>query len=246
LKLSVNTDKQTYTKRDKVSLTFETDKILTDSILPNLAVAIIDDNDIQPDTMTNILAEILLASELKGRIDNPAFYLQLTNEAELAADLLMLTHGWRRYDMPATMRGKFQMPETLPELSQSIAGHVRKGAIINSDAVGTDIQLLSYSGNGKSSYNFVKTDSAGNFLFDGFEMPDSSYFALQALNKKGKKGTLELSYDTVRYPETNEYLPIPFRALQYSNLHSLSLNEDVWVLKNYVQKADINILPRTG
>jgi len=41
----------------------------------------------------------LLSSELKGYIENPAYYLQDNNVSATALDYLMLTHGWRRYNL---------------------------------------------------------------------------------------------------------------------------------------------------
>jgi len=46
----------------------------------------------------NIMTNLLLSSELKGYIANPAYYFEKEdNKHSLALDLLMMTQGWRRY-----------------------------------------------------------------------------------------------------------------------------------------------------
>lgn len=46
----------------------------------------------------NILTDLLLSSELKGFIANPAYYFESEdNEHQKALDLLMMTQGWRKY-----------------------------------------------------------------------------------------------------------------------------------------------------
>ncbi|HBX20200.1 MAG TPA: hypothetical protein DEF88_07115, partial [Porphyromonadaceae bacterium] len=40
-----------------------------------------------------------------------------------ALDALMMTQGWRRYDIPAVLRGDIQTPDAFaPEVSQQISG----------------------------------------------------------------------------------------------------------------------------
>jgi hypothetical protein len=46
----------------------------------------------------NILCNLLLSSELKGYIENPAYYFEADDHLHrIALDLLMLTQGWTRY-----------------------------------------------------------------------------------------------------------------------------------------------------
>jgi len=90
----------------------------------NLSVSITDDRDIKPDSMSTILSSLLLSSELKGYIENPAYYLHDNPQSEYALDLLMLTHGWRRYNIPAVVKGKYEFPKKIFEQSKGITGTV--------------------------------------------------------------------------------------------------------------------------
>lgn len=52
---------------------------------------------------TNILAEILLASEIRGYVPNASWFFESNDvEHQRALDLLMMTQGWRRYDWTET------------------------------------------------------------------------------------------------------------------------------------------------
>ena len=42
---------------------------------------------------------LLLTSDLRGHIENPAYYFRDDIEAALSLDMLMITQGWRRYDI---------------------------------------------------------------------------------------------------------------------------------------------------
>jgi len=55
-----------------------------------------------------ILANLLLSSDLKGYIKNPCFYFCDDNEEAFEAlDILMMTHGWRRFDVEKVAAGDY-------------------------------------------------------------------------------------------------------------------------------------------
>lgn len=69
-----------------------------DSLLTNMSIAITDVN-VAYDNSNSIYSQLLLSSELKGNIANPAYYLANNNEITQAhLDLVMLTNGWRKYN----------------------------------------------------------------------------------------------------------------------------------------------------
>ena len=51
-----------------------------------------------PETQT-IFSDLLLSGDVKGKIHNPAYYLMSDADSVTAnLDLVMLTHGWRKFD----------------------------------------------------------------------------------------------------------------------------------------------------
>lgn len=80
---------------------------LNDSMPANFSLAITD-AAIGTDNDNNIISHLLLASELRGKIYNPAYYF--SNNSDSVAqhlDLVMLTHGWRRFKWNEIVQGKF-------------------------------------------------------------------------------------------------------------------------------------------
>jgi hypothetical protein len=71
-----------------------------------LSIAVTD-AAIEKDTTDNIISHFLLSSDLKGKINNPAYYFSNnTDSAAQHLDLVMLTNGWRRFKWEDVVRGK--------------------------------------------------------------------------------------------------------------------------------------------
>lgn len=80
---------------------------IEDSMLTNLSVAVTDAALGRQQYQDNIISRMLLTGELKGYVHNPAYYF--SNNSDSTAkhlDLVMLTHGWRRYNWNLLSRGR--------------------------------------------------------------------------------------------------------------------------------------------
>jgi hypothetical protein len=78
-----------------------------DSLYANLSVSVTDAG-IDEDSSDNIISHLLLTGELKGKINNPAYYFLNNSDSIMQQlDLVMLTHGWRRFDWEKVLNGKF-------------------------------------------------------------------------------------------------------------------------------------------
>lgn len=70
---------------------------IPDTSLASLSLSVID-GDGAYDSSSQIITHFLLSGELKGYIHNPAYYFSDKGDSAAAAlDLVMLTHGWRRF-----------------------------------------------------------------------------------------------------------------------------------------------------
>ncbi len=68
-----------------------------DSTLANLSLAITDGN-VNGITEDNIFSSLLLTSDIKGYVHNPAYYFTADEDSlNNQLDLVMLTNGWRRF-----------------------------------------------------------------------------------------------------------------------------------------------------
>lgn len=82
------------------------------SVPPNMEGASfsvsVTDAAIEKDTASTIISHFLLTSELKGRINNPAYYFSAKNDTVAQhLDLVMMTSGWRRFRWEDVARGRF-------------------------------------------------------------------------------------------------------------------------------------------
>ncbi len=92
-------------KKEKNTIEIE----VSDTLFSNMSVAITD-ADLPTDSSSNIVSDLLLSGDVKGYIHNPAFYFSNNSDSVVHfLDLVMLTHGWRRFNWKKVTAG--QMPD---------------------------------------------------------------------------------------------------------------------------------------
>ena len=97
-----------------------------DTLGASLSVAVTD-SAIPSDSSNNIVSQFILSSDLKGYINNPAYYFSNTSDSVAGQlDLVMLTNGWRRYQWDEIIAGN------LPKLKyQQETNYIRiRGTIL--------------------------------------------------------------------------------------------------------------------
>ncbi|MDR0796000.1 MAG: carboxypeptidase-like regulatory domain-containing protein, partial [Tannerella sp.] len=160
----------------------------------HFSVSITDDADIAIDSTTTILSSLLLSSELKGYIENPAWYLKDNIQSTTALDYLMMTHGWRRYNIPEVIKGNTEVPEIPFQTGQQISGKVR--GFLFRPVAGSEVLIVAE----EEGYGLTTTDEKGIFMFQDFEYPDSASFMIQALSRRGSSN-VELVLDEEPFPK---------------------------------------------
>lgn len=200
-KVECISDRPSYDSRQKVILNVA----LKGFTLPegDYAVSVTDDHSVKPDTLSSIESNLLLASELCGNIEAPEYYFQKNDSyADIALDALLLTQGWRRYDVPSVLRGKYAEPSVPVEIGQEVSGSVRHlltQRAYNSASISLLVPQFGYA-------NSFMADSSGIFRCNGFDFPDSTLFVLQSFTGKGKP-ILNLRFHEADYPPTHIRLP---------------------------------------
>lgn len=201
VKVTFRTDKAHYRKRDKVVSTLSS--IDSEGYL---SVSVTDDQDGAIDSSVTLLSTLLLSSELKGYIEEPAYYLQDTPASVIALDYLMMTHGWRRYTIPEAVKGNPELPHIPYQTSQRISGRVK--SLWRTNPV-PDSEIVMMTEN--EDIILTSTDGNGEFLFDEFEYPDSTSYFIQALSKKGSS-RVELVMDRESFPKLTYAYQRPIMA----------------------------------
>ncbi|MBA3665030.1 MAG: hypothetical protein H0W61_12590 [Bacteroidetes bacterium] len=100
LNLSVETEKEKYLPREKIKMTLTVKDERGLPMPANLSMAVVNDQllSFADDKSGNILSQLLLQQDLKGKIEEPAFYFNKKEvKSAQALDYLMLTSGWRRF-----------------------------------------------------------------------------------------------------------------------------------------------------
>jgi len=93
LEVTVNADRKEFSTRDKINLMINhTQRGQPTAADFSISVYQADSAELNDD----IAANLWLTSELKGKIDYPSWFLK--NASSEATDILMLTHGWRRFN----------------------------------------------------------------------------------------------------------------------------------------------------
>jgi hypothetical protein len=136
---------------------------LKDTLLANLSVAVYDPQTAEKDAHT-IVSGFLLSNELRGYIHNPAYYVDADNpKRNEHIDLLMLTHGWRRFNWEALTKGIF--PELKFSLRDDFVGV--KGKFIESANLLPDSSLLNMVVvQSDSTARYFTTVTVGNNPFE--------------------------------------------------------------------------------
>jgi len=82
---------------------------IPDSLNTDFSVSVTDAG-LGYDTTHNIITDFLLSSDLKGYISNPAYYFSGNSDSiNFYLDLLMRTHGWRRFKWEDILAGKLPL-----------------------------------------------------------------------------------------------------------------------------------------
>lgn len=203
--ITAQTNLPEYGQREEIKASFKIEDIEHNPLIGNFSIAVTDDNDVSMDTCNNILSELLLRSELKGYIENPAYYFSntATKKSTLDLDVLMMTQGWSRYNVVNALNGSYIMPEQEPERSTTITGIAKGGLTMNKGGKGFPVQLISMK---NLFFLTTETDENGRFKFDRFELPDSTALVLQANTLKGGSH-VELLVDETTYPDIRLTVP---------------------------------------
>jgi len=193
-KVSCTMDRDVHPTRSLVEYTVNITDESGDPLQGNISVSVTDNHVVAVDTTSNILTSLLLSSDLRGNIPDPAFYFQKNTRSAWVLDLLMLTQGWRRYVTERILLHDFMRPDSLYEKGYEISGTVKD--YWERPVGNVSVSLLSLKGD---YFGFADTDRNGRFYLHDGEATDSTWFMLQTAPQSGKKN-LELTVDKGLFP----------------------------------------------
>ena len=203
--IRVTLDKNIYSFRSPVKLALSLQNQTDTAIAGRFSIAVTEDKTVKTDTLAdNICSSLLLTSDLKGYIEDPGHYFNgATHTVDPKIDLVMLTHGWTRFDVPSVLKGKPAPMDFYLEKGQSFSGK-----ITNFFGHGAKDAQLIVIGMKNNIFMTTTANDKGQFVVDGLMFPDSTTFIVQARSKKGHS-TVELQMDRDHYPAVQSMYPFP-------------------------------------
>lgn len=174
-------EKSAFDKRGKNEILLN----VPDSLPATFSVSITDLN-IDDDRSNNIISHLILTGDLKGNVYKPSYYFSNNSDSiSKQIDLVMLTHGWRRFKWDDMMAGKFReiiYPKDTSYLS--ILGKIN--GVASSRLKDSANIILMFKRNGRKKTFITPINLLGEFsdptalLFDTtvlfYELPKSKGF----------------------------------------------------------------------
>lgn len=170
--------------------TFEIE--IDDTLLSNLSLSVTDAAIGRQTYGDNIYSRVLLTGDIKGYVHNPAYYFSNTSDSVAAhLDLVMLTHGWRKYNWSDLARAKkpvLKYPnESFLTLNAKVFG------VSSASPLRSDEEILVFLQQKDSSRQFLQMAKTG---LDKFSTPNIIFYDTAVLHyqfAKDKKAEQEMS-----------------------------------------------------
>lgn len=189
---------------------------MPDSLIGSYSVSIVDDERVlHHSTASNIVSSLLLTSDLKGYIHNPDFYLaQNDKSTRVALDLLMMTHGWRRFSWTETLANRFPAIKFRDKNYIQISGNIFSQKTKKPVTSG-EVNFIYRTKDSSTDFLQVAVDEKGGFEIDNLSYQDTAAFSFQLNSQKNKEKEIliELIKDSIDYflysnkLETKRYEP---------------------------------------
>ena len=217
---TISSSVKRFSPREMVQLDFAIKGSSGKAVKGDFVVSVTDSELLKEnENADNIFSYMLLNSELKGHIENPKYYFEGSdNVRNERLDLVMLTHGWRRYNISSILTGTKPKIHYLFEKEQSVTGSVT-GSI--GKARNPSVMIFRNRSEYLGVHDLNKTN---RFYITGVDSPDTTLYLLQALNRDGSSSYVRIKVDPYIYPIS----PIIARAINREKKES-SLTEEYMV-----------------
>jgi TonB-dependent SusC/RagA subfamily outer membrane receptor len=207
LNVKISTDKPTYRRRDKTEVEIMVTDTAGKPVETSLSVSVTDAGQIaqQPYDM-NLISHLLLTSDLKGFVEQPAYYFDPEKtERKIYLDYLMMTQGWSRFRWDEVLKDSLGTPRYFVEQGITLSGQVKRNNRQVSEKV--MLSLFLYSDSLKTLLS-PETNENGSFAVYNLYFSDSLKIRLQGMNKKGNQN-LSFILDPFESPKYT-ILKVPF------------------------------------
>ncbi len=245
-----------FDKRSKESFSLSISDNEGQPIMGDFSVSVLDNSVPVKTKGNNIKTQLLLSSDLRGRIEDPSFFFKdQSSETFKALDLLMMTHGWSRFDWNKILDGSYLSSfDDYIEQGITIQGTVSEKYPTKKGVGGGEITFFL----GENSFSVLEYGADGRFTVSDLNFEDSASLVIQAKDKRVKDRVAisidEPSHEMIK----NLYLDVlyideiifkgisnSFSRLNYnkylnSNNESIVDLEEVTIAASNIVKEDIS------
>ena len=243
---TINNRKSTYKQREEVVLYVDVNDIDKNSLSGNFSLSVTDLDIVAQNTNhENIKTYLLLNSDLRGKIKNPGYFFEKENDPtrRFLLDLVMLTHGWRRFTWNGLLNKDF---------TDEVAYKPEAGIIFNGHTTALNQTAIKFSASTRFTLmgsglvqEQMQSDTKGEFKFGPYVVFDSvpgfiearvHGFSSQLKNNRDVSIFLDNKY--YYSPRVNRNSLLKFRNSDDSKIRDfLQQSESILNLQNEYQES---------
>jgi hypothetical protein len=184
----------------------------------------------------NILSYLWLSSDLKGNVESPDYYFTNTGEeADRAADNLMLTHGWRRFAWKNILEKTATSFPYIPEYEGHIVSAIVTNKLTGEPANGVHSFLAIPDSNFQFYPGISSADGKVNFYTKNF-FGAHEIFAQEGGEERNYKLDIKAPFSEVY--SSRIFPKFSFANVSGAAIHANSINVQV---QNIYTSSNLNI-----
>lgn len=178
--------------RAKTEAIFRVKDAEGNQVVSTASVSVFDDQILPYNAYgTDIKSRLYLETELKGFIEQPGYYFSSAEGVDEDLDLLMLTQGWRSYNMNEVLNREEIELLSLAEKGFRISGKVTSGLLSKAQK---NAPIFYSIGTEQKQVEVLTTDEEGEFIISGLEVIGSEQITIKG-NREGGNSNINISID---------------------------------------------------
>ncbi|MCK4923292.1 MAG: TonB-dependent receptor plug domain-containing protein [Bacteroidales bacterium] len=186
--INVSASGNKFSKRQEASIQISIDNLNGNITDGNFSLAVIGKDQQHLDD--NIISNLLLSSDIKSNIENPAYYFTGPySEKEKKLDLLLMTQGWKRFLWSNVILDKKIQPKYNIEEKIEIRGRITKEFFFI--PLGDILVKLTIMDQFNDVYS-TRSNLDGYFHFSNLDYQDTLSVKIEARRNNGRKNLLIL------------------------------------------------------
>lgn len=232
LQINMASDLQTYGSRQKINIPITTTDQDGKPVTADMSMAVFRLDSLENIGEMDISNYLWLSSDLTGNIESPAYYFNKKNtETTQAADNLMLTQGWRRFNWTDILEDK----KTAFTFAPEYAGHFVRGKVTKNETDMPANKVETFLSGTQIPMRTTKSDAEGHIQFELKDFYNEGRLIVQS--KNADEGFYTLKIDKPFSDKQSSRVLPPFLLPQTRTKALQTLNKSVAVQNTYNAKS---------